>query len=379
MLLALLGLFNCCSAAGSSATSGPVKVQLFDDGLFGISMTVFDTNGVFVVDTGAALTCLDSKYRARLGEPVESGTLVTVDAPPTGTVACRAPMVTIGGRRFQPELALSLDLSPIGMAVGRQFDGILGMNVMIHHVVSLNPDEGIFAIGDVVPSEVKADAQAVPLKKLETLNGYTLRARLNGVGPIDLRIDTGSNVAISLRESDWRRVFAGHKENTVQGLQVGGAGKIVSPQFTRIAQVSIGTNSFTNVVAQSQPNPDQMSTIGLGLLRQYEMTFDFPNEVLYLQPGKQFGIDEHLDMSGLRLIALGRRIVVHSVREQSPAFDAGVIAGDEILSINGEAADKMNLKAIREILKKNEGDEIRIEVRRGGKTAKYIFRLRKFI
>ena len=247
---------NLCSA------SSQVVTQLRGDVGLCVSVSIFGTDGNFLIDTGAEATVLDDKYRVRLGKPKQAAAVRTVDAPQLETFLYDAPEMTIEGGEVQPDSVLCLDLSPISQFIGVQIDGILGMDVMGHRVVSINPDERVFSITDTVTSQEKDHRQTIPLLRQRASNSYSLETRLNDSVTIYPEIDTGSNMALSLSEFDWQRVFAERGEDTDRRMLVGLMGKSAPVQFDRLAKVLIGTNSFTNVLAQTDSGPIQKSTLG---------------------------------------------------------------------------------------------------------------------
>jgi S1-C subfamily serine protease len=59
-------------------------------------------------------------------------------------------------------------------------------------------------------------------------------------------------------------------------------------------------------------------------------------------------------MSGLRLVARGpglKEVVVDYVVPHSPAADAGVLAGDKLLLIDGHQAGEVDLSDVRQYLR----------------------------
>jgi C-terminal processing protease CtpA/Prc len=97
----------------------------------------------------------------------------------------------------------------------------------------------------------------------------------------------------------------------------------------------------------------------------------------YLQPGKQFGVKDDADMSGLHLLRRDGVTIVHAVDEGSPAMLAGIKSGDSVVSIDGEACRDMNMKQIRQMLKTGDGDKVYLEVQRRRTSVKCEFILRR--
>ncbi|PYO75645.1 MAG: PDZ domain-containing protein [Gemmatimonadetes bacterium] len=81
-------------------------------------------------------------------------------------------------------------------------------------------------------------------------------------------------------------------------------------------------------------------------------------------------------MSGLRLVARGpalKELVVDYVIPHSPAADAGIVAGDELLLIDRQAVGDLDLSdirrtlrvagAVRQLVLRREGDTLRVAIK----------------
>ncbi|MFN4146161.1 MAG: PDZ domain-containing protein, partial [Runella sp.] len=90
---------------------------------------------------------------------------------------------------------------------------------------------------------------------------------------------------------------------------------------------------------------------------------------------------EH-DMSGLEIRARGKNLkqyVVDRVIENSPAWQAGLQEGDELLFINNKSAEELVVSEIYKILQKGEGREITILIKRNGNIQFARFQLKRMI
>ena len=86
--------------------------------------------------------------------------------------------------------------------------------------------------------------------------------------------------------------------------------------------------------------------------------------------------------SGLLLVAAGPTLndfYIYSVVDNSPAGEAGLQPGDQIIRINWMPAAFLTLEGINRRLRKREGKRIRIVVKRDGKRIRKVFELRKLI
>lgn len=73
------------------------------------------------------------------------------------------------------------------------------------------------------------------------------------------------------------------------------------------------------------------------------------------------------------------RYIIAGIRKQSGAERAGIMPGDEIISINGIPVIQLNLDEIHHLLLGDEGRKIRLELLREGKKTRASFQLKKCI
>ncbi len=94
-----------------------------------------------------------------------------------------------------------------------------------------------------------------------------------------------------------------------------------------------------------------------------------------------FGLPFEFDMSGLRLVAEGKDldvIKVFHLADGTPAQAAGLLAGDEIRTIDGRKASALNWETLRAYLQRP-GRTIRLEVVRGGKMMPVTLTLQRLV
>jgi predicted aspartyl protease len=327
------------------------------------------------VDTGNYFTVFDETYSRRLA-PLSAmpgdGTSASVE------VELRdCPELMIEGRAFSPLLAVAADLRQIQQASGEPLAGILGMSGLKHEVLVFDPDKGQVTFTSVVPENLKKKAVRVHIERKNS-STYGVTAYINGV-PVFLALDTGDADCITLNDNDIKRLFNGKPSAVRRDPVAGSDGKIFETQSFRLRTVSVGHNTCTNVIAHTSRSAQSPSRLGQGFIRRYLCAMDFPNRVLYLAPGSRFAAPDEFDMSGLSLLDIGGKVTVYSVEENSPAFEAGVRADDQILSINGKKAASLRLRSIHEMLKAGPGEEITLETKRGGESRPVKFNLRRLL
>ncbi len=353
-------------------------IPLFDDGvILRIPVKMFDEILYFVVDTGSSISMLDSKYRDRLGTSIGTGVAATPVSQGDHVAIYRAPDFYVGDSHGDLKQVLCVNLAMLKYVSGESCDGILGMDFFQSRVVRLDFDSHSIAIIDHLSENPKRKAIAVPLHPLFE-NQVGLQAVIDSTTTVSLKIDTGDNGSISLNPHDWEQMLASRNDIRVFTTLMGSLNRDATrTSVARLRSVKIGSQKYQNLIGNLSPASEARSTIGTGFLRRHLVTFDFPNRMLYLAPGKTFSDSDNVDMSGLHLVRRDGRTMVYSVDEHSPAAEAGIEPGDIINLIDEKDAAQTKMNAIRQRLKSNDGDRVGVEIMRGETSKVFVIVLKK--
>jgi hypothetical protein len=117
---------------------------------------------------------------------------------------------------------------------------------------------------------------------------YTAEVSANRTQTLDLMIDTGDNSSISLNSEGWQKVFSTSQTNQVFATVAGVGNRVVQSKIGVVGQLDIEGLTYTNLHATFIHNPDDPSHLGLGFFRRHNVTFDFANQMLYLEPSQKF-------------------------------------------------------------------------------------------
>ena len=113
--------------------------------------------------------------------------------------------------------------------------------------------------------------------------------------------------------------------------------------------------------------------VGFGVLRQFAITYDLPNDALYFERYLNFGTPDIADRGGLWLERGAEGYEVIDVVAAGPAAQAGLKAGDVIVEINGRAWADVSLPALRDALRGPAGSRVRVKTG-GGTEATLVLR-----
>jgi hypothetical protein len=346
--------------------------------IFQIPVGIFDQTNFMIVDTGSSHTMFDIGFRNRLGKPVTSMPAITVFSSATSLEVFECPKIFIEKRGLTPLLACVEDFEKIRQASGEPFLGVIGMNCLRYEVVCFDSDNQVFSIGGSVPDRVKKSALILPLTA-KTGRELGIEAYINGRGPIFLALDSGDGSSIDLNEADWKTVFADRPPRFQRKNSVDIEGHLTEKHFARVENLNLGTHTYKNLIASRLVNPEATSRLGQEFIERHECYIDFPNQMLYLLPGRDFNRSEEYDMSGLELVRIDGKMTVRLSYKYSPAYQAGIRANDQIISINGQDAASLPLKTTYETLKAKPGNVIKMQIKHGDQTNSVTFRLKRLL
>jgi hypothetical protein len=343
-----------CGIAQVASTGAPVVRAEFDIGrqpeVIVVPVSIQGRIFRFQVDTGSAYTTVSDKLRSLLGRARDEIEVVTA----------------IGRARRQgydaPLMLLGTERLARGGVVYLVHDdataGTLGMDVLDRFVLSLDFDAGTLRILDhadrTLGTEVRFRRfQGVPLMK----------AMLNREEQEEFIIDTG----MAGEETGLLAPALFDRQVEARNLLVVGRTEIGTSSGSR--WTPIGPIASIAIAGYKHSKPlfvrSTINALALRYWMRYTVTFDFPKSVMYLMPSKGFARRDSCDQAGIELAKMGQHVVVRSVVPGSPAYNAGLRAGDEVIAIDELDAMRSQLQDLEQHLYA-EATDIRMTIRRKG-------------
>ena len=158
-----------------------------------------------------------------------------------------------------------------------------------------------------------------------------------------------------------------------------GINGLISGTLSRVNEIIIGKYVVKNVIAAfPDSNIKALSVprdgnIGIGLVKKFDVIFDYPDSVMYLKPGPSYRKKDEHDMSGLVYYADtdddGQHILITKIEPGSAGEAAGLQADDEIVDINFRSTTQFSLQQIDEMFKSANGRTFVLGI---GRNKKYI-------
>lgn len=347
----------------------------------------------FILDSGARGTVLIEKVIGDLLDFDYTTEYTVAGAGTQGAVtAYRAENVTLSvdGLNCNPTdiFVLERDYLELPKYLGIEVQGIIGSRFFQDLVVKIDYEDSELEVYD--PAKFKAPRRytGFELEKRQS-KPYILgqmRIREGAQDTARFLLDTGASHAL-LVEMNEENEIALPEEYIESSLGRGLSGDIPG-YLGRVHTFSLGEfqlneviTSFTARYSKIQ-RKGRVGTIGGELLSRFSVIMDFPQGMLFLKPDDKYRKKFDFNMSGMQLEAFGEdydRVMVDYVRKDSPAAEAGIQTGDEILKINWIWIDMYSLSHVYSILRSREGRTIRLKILRNGEKMRIKFDLVRMI
>jgi hypothetical protein len=271
---------------------------------------------------------------------------------------------------------------------GMPIHGLLGYEFFAHLAVSVDLSDSTLSVCRPKDLHHMSHADRIPIT-VEDRKPYlhSLVTYTNGkTQDCKLVIDIGAGHPISLE--DMVKTNGMPAKYIAANLGVGLNGPI-NGYISRISAVQLGKYDIKDVIAAFPDSREKLisavprdGNMGMGILKRFNLTFDYPDSALYLKPGSLRNEPFEHDMSGLEYYAGGQdlhHVVVSRVEPGSAADSVGIEKGDEIVSINFKSVDKMSLEEIDALFKSRPNRSILLEVYHDNRYDNVILVLRRRI
>lgn len=205
--------------------------------------------------------------------------------------------------------------------------------------------------------------------------------------PAKLVVDLGAGHPLSLE--NLLKTAGMPKDYIRANLGVGLNGPITG-YLSRLNEIDIGKYKLQDVLTSFPDANYQQRTyivprdgnIGLGLLKKFNLVFDYTNGWLYLKPNRFFKEPLEHDMSGIEYYSAGNdlnHLIISRVEPNSPAAEIGLEKDDEIVSINFKPVANMTIEEIDNLLKSRNERSLLLDVYHDKRYDRVILTLKKRI
>lgn len=271
---------------------------------------------------------------------------------------------------------LQEDAFDLSAYTGIPVHGLLGYEFFSSFVVKLSYSAKTLKVYSPEVLYIPRKGSKVPITVEEGKPYLNARIQLEGNSWIKAKLimDTGAGHPLSL-ETFEGRPFKVPEKNIRANLGVGLMGAI-SGYLGRVPKLEIGKYAMQDVLA-AFPDYETVGArvssitrngnIGNGILKRFDIVFDYNHSHIYLKPNYYYRQAFEHDMSGLELLAGGeglKRIFIARVEPGSPGAEAGLVPGDEIVSVNLRPVKEMDMEEIYSLFRSGKERGILLNVLR---------------
>jgi clan AA aspartic protease (TIGR02281 family) len=365
MVLAAYLLASCGGGGRTDARPSQTVPMAVQAGHPSVQVQVNGKALRFLIDTGADVNLITPSAAAQLALKPTGPSVPAVGAG--GTIMITPVLwdsLRVGDIELQQQAA-SVTEFPQEFA----YDGVLGAPFLAQFVASFDYEQHRFTLAVHSSFAVPPDATMLPMR----IQGTKSFVWANAAGVEGWYvIDTGSSKAMLFYtptvEQYNLRTQLSPTINAVTGVGVGGRTR---GEIARARTLQLGPHRFAQVLVElstqtsgSLADPSTAGHIGGEIWRRFTLTMDYVNNRLYLQPNKAYSETFVGPRSGLVLGYDQGAVVAVTVMPFSPAAQAGVVVGDELVLLNYMLAKDTSIYVLNDALKTAQGTTVSMRLRK---------------
>ena len=335
---------------------------------------LFDTGGANIVTPELAqqigLKTEGALQGRGVGEKSEDVALSRVDS------------IQVGGVTVVNQVFAIFPLQSLASAEGIPQSGLIGYEVLKRFTVRVDYENSRLTLTDPAAFAYAGKGTVVPFQ----FNGHIpqVEGEIDGV-PGKFDIDTGSRASITLlgpfAEKHKLKERYAAKVEAVTGWGVGGPARSL---VARAATLRLGGVQVSHPVTElslqkkgSFIDPYVAGNVGAGVLKRFNIVFDYTNQKLIFEPNTLGSRPDVFDRSGMWLNQGEPGFEVIDVVPGGPAARAALLVGDRILAVDGRKASELDLPGIRGRFKSEPpGTRVRLTIRSGDATRDVVLTLK---
>jgi hypothetical protein len=303
----------------------------------------------FIFDTGSSGISLDSATAHYLGlRPTFDGLLIRGIAGIREVPQLRNQSLTIGSLRTDSLNFYINDYSVLTSIYGVRIDGVIGYALLSRYIVSIDYEKQYiewFAPG-LYPYPRKGTLLRPSINKLPA-HPFLIQELQAKSYPLLIDIGAGLNMLFSERFAKDAGVLDPTRKSWVTSGE--GIGGQIELRLTLLKSLRIGPYRFKKIpitIFDDSYNvtnyPHWAGLIGNDLLRRFNTVLNYPAAEIHLKPNRFFYDEFDYAYIGMELYLIDGLIKVGFVASNSPAQDAGLEVGDEIVAVNKILSGKLD-------------------------------------
>jgi len=277
----------------------------------------------------------------------------------------------VGDATLTDQLFAVYPMESFASVEGVEESGLIGYEVFKRFVVKVDYEHSVLTL--IVPSAFTYQGNGAKLPLVFNAHIPQVDGSIDGIaGKFD--IDTGSRSSLDIMKPFVEKHDLVTKYNAkteaVTGFGVGGAARslLARAKVLQLGNVEVH-NPVTELSVQEKgafTSPYVAGNVGAGVLKRFNITFDYAHQELILEPNANYDKPDVFDRSGMWVNQGAGAFEVMDVTAGGPAAAAGIKVGDKIVAVDGQPAAQITLPDLRKRFKsESAGTKVRLAVKSG--------------
>ncbi|MBC2845088.1 aspartyl protease family protein [Winogradskyella flava] len=371
-------LCHSCNSFGQDQPLAQIPFALNDDGHIIISLKINNhTVSNFVLDTGASVTVIDKTIVNELSLPLQD-----IAAKITGTSGVNDDVKKT--QKQQVALSDVVVLNDIEMYVSDlshlgNIKGLIGFDLFKEFVSETNFDTKTISFYKPKGKPDTKGYKSISFNESFCTPEIKLSVTLSDNTSLSGKVffDTGDMstpftfsspfVKKHKLQSKFDTLVTTESRgiNSKSSNKVGAASSINIKGF-ELSEMPVTLSNSTQGMLSIEP---YMGNLGLEYISKFNFILDYNKKKIFLKPNATYHDVFNFPIGGVRLEKKGKEIFIRSVAKPSAAYDKGIRAGQQLISIDGVAGE--SLTYYKDILKK-ENKEVTLIIKLEDGTLKTI-------
>lgn len=325
-----------------------------ENGLMIIPVDIEGETYRFLFDTGAP-NVVSTELSERL-KLKKSRSIKTVDSQGNESLLdyVRVQKINISGAAFVNTTAAVADLKQAEAIACLNIDGLIGANLMRKAFWQIDSQKNVIRIASDFDQLTRpVNGYVVPFTT-EVTGTPLIHLRMGHVDVKKLKIDTGSVGFLSTDSESYNglksenQILAERSSYGASSVGLFGTSENDTIRQVLVKELSMGNLSVTGQVIDMKRS--KSSLLGMSFLRNYLVTIDWENNLVYLYPQGEFQ-NAYAESFGISLFKEGDKMVVSLIADGSSAQQQGIKVGDVVLRVNDVDVAHTTLEEYCKIIK----------------------------
>jgi len=375
-LVSLVGHEACAQPARPSIV---VPFEMRADAVL-VTVSVNDSSGLLILDTGSGVSVLDSAFARRVALAMIGPRVTVSGTRNTSMQLGRAKTVRVGAADLGDILIAPVSFSAVQARIGRDVRGSIGYELFTQYVVDIDFDRKVLTLHDPRTFSYHGRGAVLPIRveNRHPVADISIVTRTHGKLSAKMVLDLGSSsYALRFATGFVKAHGLPGDTTTIAGPFGAGVDGVTEGRLMRLPKLEMGPLTFDRPSAALSEvetgafgsGAQADGTIGMPVFKRTRMIIDYHGSRMIFEPRERLDVPDSVSTNGLTFVSDGEpsAVRVGYVIAGSPGDVAGVRVGDEVIEIDGRSTAAMMVHQATSLMRAA-GTVHKLRLRRDART-----------